>query len=189
MSMLRVHFRVMRNTGAGDFKEDIMPNMSKALVGAGGEFYVLFRLHAAGLVAAAAPRNAERVDIFAFRPADRTRVVDLQVKTRTEQSSEGGWMMNQKHEELVDDRLYYVFVDMENRDHPPCFIIPSKLVADVVRTSHATWLALPKLRGEGPKKLNNRVRRVLPAYRHEVPGFEPGWMEHYRDAWHLVFRP
>jgi hypothetical protein len=34
--------------------------------------------------------------------------------------------------------------------------------------------------------LNNRVRRVLPAYRHEVPGFEPGWMEHYRDAWHLV---
>jgi hypothetical protein len=47
-------------------------------------------------------------------------------------------MMNQKHEGLVDDRLYYVFVDMENPDHPLCFIIPSKIVADVVRTSHAT---------------------------------------------------
>jgi hypothetical protein len=73
-----------------------MPTMPKALVGAAGEFYVLFRLHAIGLVAAAAPRNAERVDIFAFRPTDRTRVVDLQVKTRTKEISEGGWIRSTK---------------------------------------------------------------------------------------------
>jgi hypothetical protein len=163
-----------------------MPTMPKALVGAAGEFYVLFRLHAIGLVAAAAPRNAERVDIFAFRPTDRTRVVDLQVKARTKDSSEAGWIMNQKHEDVVDDRLFYVFVDMESRDHSPCFVIPSKTIADVVTKSHAAWMALPKLRGEGPKNPNNRVRRVQPAYRHKVPGFEPGWMNRYRDAWHLV---
>ncbi len=30
------------------------------------------------------------------------------------------------------------------------------------------------------------MRSVLPAYPFPVPGFEPGWMEQYRENWALL---
>src|SRR5258706_14273008 len=79
---------------------------SSALIGTAGEHYVLYRLARLGLQAALAPRNEALFDVMVFG-----RNAMIQVKTRT-QGADKGWMMRDKHEGLVDDALFYAFVDI-----------------------------------------------------------------------------
>jgi hypothetical protein len=103
----------------------------------------------------------------------------VQVKTRT-RGADHGWAMSAKHETLAHDRLFYAFLDLEP-DAPQVFIIPCEVVQEVVRVSHATWLAGT---GRGGRVRNDSpVRRLRPSYRWPVPGFPDGWLEAYRERW------
>jgi hypothetical protein len=53
-----------------------------AFTAAAGEHYVLYRLHAVGLMAALAPRNAPSVDVIVLSPDERI-VAEVQVKAST----------------------------------------------------------------------------------------------------------
>jgi hypothetical protein len=153
----------------------------RALVGPAGEHYVIFRLYQQGLLASLAPAGSPTVDVLVLSP-DESVIASLQVKTRT-YGRDQGWHMSVKHESIVAPRLFYAFVDLEP-SMPTTFIVPSGGVADVVSKSHEAWLATP---GRGGQPHNpTRMRRVLPAYPHVVPGYPPGWMEQYREAWHLL---
>lgn len=155
--------------------------LEKALVESAGEYFVLYRLSARGVLATRAARNAPTVDLLAMNP-DETVVASLQVKTRTT-GKDGGWHMRDKHERIVMDRYFYVFVDLEPQN-PICYVVPSDVVAEVLKRSHAAWLATPGRSGR--KRNDNEMRRVLPAYPHAVPGFPPGWLEEYRERWELL---
>lgn len=156
-------------------------HLERALVGPAGEHYVLYRLHMMGMLASLAPTNAPTVDILVLNE-DETIAATIQVKTRT-YGSDGGWHMKKKHETLKRPNLFYVFVDLEP-ETPATFIVPSSVVAEVVREAHKVWLAMPGKKGKEHK--DHDMRRVLPAYNFNVPIAPPGWLESYKDAWQLL---
>jgi hypothetical protein len=109
----------------------------------------------------------------------------VQVKTRVDKGNDGGWHMSRKHETIASNGLFYAFLDFGKSliDRPVCFVVPSRIVADAVARSHATWLSQPGKRGHERK--DSEVRRFMPDYTKmglEI-GCGPGWLEPYREAW------
>ncbi len=121
------------------------------------------------------------MDVLVLSP-DETVIASLQVKTRT-YGRDQGWHMRARHETIVAPRLFYAFVDLEP-DTPATYIVPSSVVADAITKSHQAWLAAPGARGQAHR--DHDMRRVRPAFGNEVEGYASGWMEQYREAWHLL---
>jgi hypothetical protein len=147
------------------------------LTGAAGEHYVLYKLHRLGLLAAQAPPNAYAADILVFSPSMSVGSM-VQVKTRTT-GRDRGWHMQEKHERLIHPRLFYALLDLEE-ETPVVYVLPSEVIANVVRTAHRTWLEKPGLRGQHN---DTKLRMLLPAYSFPVPGLSPGWLDAYRERW------
>jgi len=158
-----------------------------SLLGAAGEHYVMSQLLRRGLIAALAPVGVPTADIVITDDAGE-RACALQVKTRRELGSDGGWHMKAKHENIRGTSLFYVFLSFPTDQSrlPDAFVVPSIVVADTLYRAHRAWLARPG-RGGKPHK-DGEMRRFLPDYTRENLGDElgPGWLEHYRDAWQLL---
>jgi len=142
-----------------------------------------------GLIAALAPQGVPNLDIV-VSDVSGIRQLGLQVKSRLNKGSDGGWHMGAKHETIVSPNLFYCFVDFGNDtlDAVQTFVIPSLQVAEVVKDSHATWLANPGKNGHVRKDSN--LRRLSPdysyAYAPSLPKYALGWMDQYREAWQLI---
>ena len=149
-----------------------------SLVGAAGEHFVMFQLYRRGLMVGQPPQGVPDVDLLVLDESAKV-LTNLQVKTRTK-GADGGWHMKVKHEHLVSDRLWYVFVDME-LESPVSYIIPSKVVAQAVSRAHAIWLASPGKNGKAHQQTD--MRRIRPTYPFDVPDFPPGWMDQFRENW------
>src|SRR5437870_4449807 len=117
----------------------------RALVGPAGEHYVLYRLYRLGLLASLAPPGSPTIDILVLA-ADERVVATVQVRART-YGTDHGWHMTVKHERIVMPRCFYAFVDFEP-NAPVTYSVPSATVADVLKKSHAAWLATPGARGQ-----------------------------------------
>ncbi len=147
-----------------------------SLIGPAGEHLVLSRLLSMGFLAAQAPRGARKVDVLVnFLEGGEPCLI--QVKA----SSKGrlGWHMQAKHEEIIDDDLFYCFVDFEP-DHPTVHVLPAGVVAAVLRKDHAIWLATP---GKNGQKHNDTVMR---RFTHNGSGSEPGWLDQYLENWDQI---
>lgn len=157
---------------------------ASTLLGAAGEHYVMCQLLRRGLIAALAPVGVPNADIVVTDDVG-ARLCAVQVKSRVAKGSDGGWHMRAKHESIQSPYLYYVFVDFGASldHHPTCHIIPSSVVADVIRTSHALWLSTPGKRGQSRR--DGDLRRLLPDYDRVGLRFGrgPGWLETYRESW------
>lgn len=155
-----------------------------SLVGPAGEHYTMSQLLRRGFIAALAPVGVPLADII-VTDATGQRACAIQVKSRREIGSDNGWHMKQKHETVVEDSLFYVFVSFPNDQAkvPDAFIVPSRTVANVIRISHATWLSSPGRNGRIRK--DGSFRRFLPDYSNLglSDGFGPGWLEPFRDDW------
>lgn len=162
------------------------------LLGAAGEHYVMCELLRRGYIAALAPVGVPFADIV-VTDVGGDRLSSIQVKTRRELGTDGGWHMKAKHETIEADRLFYCFVDFGGtaEDQAQTFVIPSRTVAALLRESHALWLATPGAKGQQRK--DSVMRRMLPDYTHifgDADGrFRQGWLEAYRNAWHLLDMP
>ncbi len=160
-----------------------------ALLGAAGEHFVMCELLRRGYIAALAPQGVPNTDIVV---TDLTghRLCTVQVKARRNAGSDGGWHMALKHEEIMGDRLFYCFVDFGStpKDPPLIFVMPSRIVAEVIRSSHRVWLSNPGRNGQ--QRNDSKMRRMLPdyskAYHPETTPYTDGWMDHYKDAWDLL---
>ncbi len=155
--------------------------LQRSLVGPAGEHYVLYKLHRQGMMAALAPRNAPTVDVLVLHE-DETISACVQVKTRTS-GADKGWHMHEKHERINGPHLFYAFVDMEPAE-PAVFIIPSAVVANVVRRTHAKWLSTPGKNGQPHNP--SKMRRIAPKYQCPLTDLPEDWMEKYRGAWGLL---
>ena len=152
---------------------------SNVLTGAAGEHYVLYRLFKEGILAGQPPNGVADIDLLVL-DEDANIVTNLQVKTTKGTS---GWMMGEKHEKVISDRLFYIFVNL-GIDPPECFVIPSEVVAKHCADSHRIWLATPGRNGRMHK--DTSMRRITPNLPFEVPGFPHGWMNKYKEAWSLL---
>jgi hypothetical protein len=88
--------------------------------------------------------------------------------------------MRDKHEKLLHPRLFYAFLDLEP-DHPITYVLPAAAVAQVLTNSHQSWLSALGARGQPHR--DHPMRRLLPRYAFDVPGFPVGWLEQYRERW------
>jgi hypothetical protein len=134
------------------------------------------------MLATAAPPGTPEIDLLVLSTDGETTKATIQVKTRTK-GPDGGWHMQAKHEHIMADRLFYTFVDFEPTV-PVVYVIPSARVAEVIRSSHQAWLAIPG-RGGRPHA-DGKMRRLLPTYGFPVAEAIPGWMDEYREAWNLI---
>jgi hypothetical protein len=137
-----------------------------------------------GFIAALAPAGVPNADIIVTDEIG-DRLCAVQVKSRVAKGVDGGWHMKAKHESVVSDTLFYAFVDFGTTltSLPVSFIVPSRVVADVLRRAHALWLATPGKQGQ--QREDGDFRRFLPDYdRAKLPiGCGPGWLDTYREQW------
>jgi len=142
------------------------------LIGAAGENYVLYQLHWRDLLAAPAPPGAPIADLIVFDPKMSVGSM-VQVKTTTRRS---GWVLSEKNEraEYVHPRLFYALVDLVPPT-PQVFIVPSKMVAEVLSLTHGIFLA------RGGR--DNPVRSIRWRSPYPIPGYPDGWLDQYRDRW------
>lgn len=165
-----------------------MPSQS-TLLGAAGDHHVMTELLRRGYIAALAPQGVPNADIV-VTDIEGSRLCSIQVKTRRDLGSDGGWHMKEKHEKLTSDRLFYCFVNFgkTENDRPAVHVVPSERVAEVLYASHRKWLSNPGKKGQSHK--DGVMRRFLPDYSRtfglENNPYPKGWLDSYRDAWHLL---
>lgn len=160
---------------------------ASTVLGAAGEHYVMCQLLRRGLIAALAPVGVPNCDIVVSEDFG-DKLCAVQVKTRVDKGTDGGWHMGRKHETIMSPSLFYAFVDFGKtlNDHPVCFVVPSAVVATTISKSHAFWLATPGQKGQQRK--DTEFRRFLPDYERTgiMIGAGPGWLEVYREQWDLL---
>lgn len=149
-----------------------MAKVETSLIGAAGEHFVLSRLLSKGFLAAQAPRGVRKVDIL-VNFLDGGEPCLIQVKARNT-PGDGGWPMNQKHEHIRDEDLWYCFVDFEP-EHPTVHVIPASVVADVLTEDHSTWLTEPGRNGQAHNDMS--MRKLRPRTR----GRADNWMDQYLE--------
>jgi hypothetical protein len=156
----------------------------KVLLGAAGEHFVMYQLLRRGFTAALAPTGVPRTDILVTNSVGN-RLCAIRVKTRRGPAA-GGWPMSITNQSYYADLLFYVCVDVvENQ--PVCFVIPSVVVSETLSLSHNHWLTTTGPGGRTHK--DNPVRALLPDYDRigqEAINRSSGWLDPYRDAWHLI---
>ncbi len=151
-----------------------------SLTGAAGEYFVMSALLRRGYIAALAPDGVPNLDIV-VTSLDGGKQATLQVKSRLDKGADGGWHMSQKHESIVQDRLFYSFVDFgkDYSEQPKCWIVPSVRVAEVVKVSHEMWLR--NLGKNGKIRKDSKMRRFVPDYSNyakpEMTAYPLGWLD------------
>ena len=175
-----------------------MNKISSTIVGAAGEYHVLSQLLRRGWIAALAPDGAPNMDIL-VTDENNQKLCAIQVKTRRDIGHDKGWHMKPKHESMIVDDLFYVFVDVGKQPSDPttCYVLPSEVVADCIRLCHKVWLDTPG-KGGRPHK-NSNVRMLLPDYsfirppsqdgRAIVDQYRSGWLMPYRENWNILGLP
>lgn len=161
---------------------------NSTLLGASGEHLIMSELLRRGYIAGLAPIGVPNADIV-VTDVKGSRMCSIQVKTRRDIGADGGWHMKEKHESMVAERLFYCFVDFGRslEDRPKIFVMPSSMVAKVLRDSHQKWLSTPGAKGQTRK--DGPLRRLLPDYSKTFGSKNPypaDWLDQYRDAWSLL---
>jgi hypothetical protein len=158
---------------------------STNIIGAAGEHLVISRLLMMGYVAAAAPAGTPKADIL-VNHLDRNQASLVQVKSRSGKGADLSWTMQSKHEDIVDDNLYYCFVDF-GQLHPDVYVIPAAKVAEVIKEAHCVWMRTPGKSGQAHN--DTSMRRLAAHYNMDVMSAPDGWIEPYRECWKLLGAP
>ncbi|WP_439491333.1 hypothetical protein [Blastomonas fulva] len=141
-----------------------------------------------GFIAALAPVGVPNCDIVVTDDIG-DRLCAIQVKSRNSTGADGGWHMGKKHEGLTAPTLFYCFVDfaMGKECAPFTYVVPAAIVAKALAETHQAWL---DQRGKkGQQRKDGDMRRFLPSYDHlGTRQYNSGWLDPYREAWHLLER-
>jgi hypothetical protein len=142
-----------------------------------------------GLIAALAPQGVPNADIIVTDIVG-DRLCAVQVKSRRDIGSDRGWHMKKKHEDIKSISLFYCFVDFGKSliEQPKCWVVPSIIVAEVLKITHAAWLAEPGKKGQPHK--DGDMRRFLPSYGATRYGgkYAEGWLDQYQENWAILER-
>lgn len=137
----------------------------KILLGEAAEHLVVAGLLRRGHVASQAPRAWKADDILG---RDGLRI---QVKA-TDRGKKQGWMVG--NVEPAPHR-FYALVDFSDAQDPHVYIVPSTVIREAAEEADAEFCRLfPDAKQIGMRKLQD-------PYPYPVNGYEPGWLEHYRD--------
>lgn len=134
-----------------------MAEISNILCGVAGEYFVAAELSRMGYIASITLRNTKGLDILVSNE-NASRQVGIQVKTN--QDTKRAWMLNKKAENYFADNLFYVFVNLkEKEERPDFYIVPSQIVAEQIKKTHRDWLDTPGRQGQPHKDTSIRTFR------------------------------
>jgi len=140
------------------------------LVGVSGEYFVAAELSRRGYIASITLRNMRGIDVLAANK-DASKSVGIQVKTNN--TKKKVWLLTEKADKAFSDSHFYVFVNLSDAGSAPEFhVVPSKEVADYVRSDHKEWQATP--RRDGKSHGHSAVRQFR----------DP--LKKYLDKWELL---
>ena len=154
----------------------------KQLIGAAGEHLVLSRLLARELLASQAPRGTRKADIL-VNPLDGGMPRLIQVKTRAATNETLNWAMTSKSESISENDLFYCFVHLD-LINPSVYVVPSKLVSEVITKIHSEWLGTPGKNGQAHNE--NNFRSIKNDYGKNYKSVSAGWMDEYLENWDLL---
>jgi len=111
------------------------PNKIESIqVGIAGEYLAAGELSLRGFISSISLRNSRGIDIIASS-ADGQKSVSIQVKTNSSGNSK--WILSKKSENFHSDNHFYIFVAIKSfLVRPNYHIVPSKVVADYISTTH-----------------------------------------------------
>lgn len=132
------------------------PRITKVLSGVSGEYFVAAELSRRGYVASITLRNTRGIDILASN-ADATRSIGIQVKSNQDATRE--WILSKNAATNLAANLCYVFVSLNGLGQPSFYVVPTSVVAAIVRDSHRTWLAGTRRDGKPHADTDIRVFR------------------------------
>lgn len=169
-----------------------------AILGAAGEYLVLSNLLRLNFVAGKAPDNTKNYDLIVLNK-NGTSSSPIQVKTTFKKN---GWILNEKNETPIKN-LFFCFVYMSKTSNEnEIYIIESKTVSYLVKTSHKIWLKLPGVKGR--KHNDNSMRQLTRDHKiiftkknnykeylnneeiEFINEYSNGWINKYKDAWNLL---
>jgi hypothetical protein len=146
-------------------------DLATTLVGVSGEYFVAAELSRRGYIASITLRNTRGIDVLAAN-SDASKSVGIQVKTNTTKKKD--WLLNEKADTARSDSHFYVFVNLNDPGLLPQFhVVPSKVVAAYVSSSHKKWESTLG-RGGRPHSLHNPMRHFR----------DP--QNEYLDKWELL---
>lgn len=115
--------------------------LSNILSGISGEYFVAAELSRRGFITTLTLKNTKGVDILASNEAAE-KMIAIQVKTTKTNKNE--WMLSEKSENFVSNNHFYIFVRLGKLGESPTYhIVPSKEVAEDIKTNHQKWLSTP----------------------------------------------
>ena len=106
----------------------------KALVGIAGVHFVVGELSRRDWIALPTIRNTMGIDILASKGAK-----NLQVQVKARRNSER-WLLSIGAEKLADKNLFYIFVNLKEKEFPEYFVVPSDVVSGYVARTHKLFL-------------------------------------------------
>ena len=120
----------------------------KINTGNAGEFFVAGELARRGFTVALPTAKVENIDLLAMQSGS-FRQISIQVKTAA--ASKSVWPLSKKHETLIAENFFYVFVSLNGLEPPNFHVVPSNEVAVFITENNRRWLSHPKRNGE-PRK-------------------------------------
>ncbi len=145
-------------------------NISSNTIGISGEFYMAYILAKHNFQVNMSLGRTAGFDLFVQSPKGKNLTVS--VKTTYLKINKFLWI-NKKVETLVNETLFYAFVRLNMPDDVPEFwIVPSKIVAPVVKESYKILMATPKRDGSARKDISQREFYLI-----QRPNFPDDWEE------------
>ena len=123
-------------------------------IGNAGEYFVAGELERHGYTVAVPMSNTKDFDILAI---NRETYKQFAIQVKTTSYKQKSWTLSEKNEKLVGDNIIYFFVSLNELDIPEYHIVPSKIVADAIKTEHSIWLDTPGK--DGQKHKDNTIRK------------------------------
>ena len=128
-----------------------MEKRDKISIGNAGEYFVAGELERRGFTVAIPMSNVKDFDILAI---DRSTYKQFAIQVKTTGYRQKKWTLSKKSENLQGENIIYFFVSLNELDVPEYHIVPSKIVAEIVKRSHQKWLNTPGRQGQ-PHNDNN----------------------------------
>ncbi len=128
--------------------------ITSILAGVSGEYFVAAELSRRGYICSVTLKNTKGIDVLVCNE-NATKTLGIQVKTNQINKTE--WLLNEKSENQNDKTLFYVFVNLRGIDQlPEYYIVPSKIVSNIITTNHKKWLST---KGKNGQKRNDSNMR------------------------------
>jgi len=123
--------------------------LDKGQRGCAGEYLVCGELNKRGIIASLTIKNTRGMDILASN-SDASKSAGIQVKTTIHARAKyPSWILGEKADTYVSDNLFYVFVLLKaDKERPDFYIVPSKIVADYIKTETEKWMKSPSKTGK-----------------------------------------